>query len=333
MRNNFIRIQPNWRSLRVLLLLALVAGLFGPTHLMAEDDVQLNIPESSRFVVHVDVKAFRATKIGGKLFEMAKAAALEEIDSADQADFDKIKESIGFDPFTELDAITIVGSDFEHPEESLKVVLQLRETTGNLEGLMLALPEYESSEYGKHEIHSAAPDENEKVFAAIHTGKGGIKNVVAARNMSDVKALLDMLDGKSGMKLVKLSRKNPDFLHVEVLELPLEAIGEGPQANIAKMVQGVSVKLGDADGDVRLSVVLTAKKEKQAKQIRQLIQGLIAMAQLIDDDDADLKKAQALLSDLEVNRKGNEVTLKVAVPEQQIIDLIEDEMDLSLSIF
>lgn len=320
------------RSTVKLLAIGLIAGFLIPSSLAAQDDESLPVPTASRFMVHIDVKALRKTKIGGRLFEMAKQAALEEINDDEENTFETIRESLGFDPFTELDGITIVGTDYEEPQEELQVVVRLRKTSGNLEGMMLALPDYESTDYGKYQVHSARPDEDEQVFAAIHTNKKGNKSIVAARSLSSVKSLLDMLDGKGAMKTVKLSRKNREFIHVEVLELPIAELGEGPQTNIAKMVQGVSLKMSDQDDSLRLNLTLKAKKEQQAKQLRQLMQGGIAMAQLIqsDDHDEDLVMLKRILQTVDIKRDGNDVNVKLAIPEKQIIDLIENEMELSL---
>lgn len=307
----------------------------------AEEGDVLNVPANSKFLVHIDIGVFRETHIGGKLFEMAKHEAMKEIterhgDEDGDDDFKKLKEALGFDPFTELDAITVVGSDFKHPEDHVHLILRMKQTTGNLEGLMTSLPGYSSTEYGDHVIHTAEPDRNERVFGAIHTDQRGTKRVVAARSAKEVKALLDMLDGKSRAesKAVKLSRAEGQFVHIELLELPQEEIGKGPQANVARMIQGLSINVGDDGEDVSMSVTLRTRKNQQAKQIKQMVQGLTAMIQLIQDEnqDEELERAKEFLERIEVERDGNMVRIRLVVPEDELVELIEDEMEINLNL-
>lgn len=306
--------------------------ILGPTIGVAQDSIR--VPENARFLVHIDINAFRKTELGGKLFEMARHEAIKELHDGREDHAEKVREALGFDPFTELDAVTVVGSDFENAEEHVQLVLRLRKTSGNLEGLMATLPGYGSSDYGRHTIHWASPDANDKAYGAIHTDKKGMKRVVAARTADEVRGLLDMLDGKSrrGGRSVKLTGEDGAFVHVQLLEIPHKEIGDGPHANVAKLLQGVAVRIGDNDGDLSVEVTLTTEKEEQAQQIQQMVQGLVAMVQLVQEDDDDLKRAQEILRHVKIRQKDNTVRLRLAVPEQQIIDLIEDEMNLSLSI-
>ncbi len=296
----------------------------------AEDSDSVSVPADSKFLVHVDIGAFKKTPIGARLFEMAKREALKEIGDDDDNDFEELKEALGFDPFTELDAITIVGADFKKPEDHMHVVLRMRETVGNLEDLMATMPDYDSSEYGDHTIHSASPDEKQRMFGAVHTDGKRVKRVVAARTRKAVRNLLDMLDGKirKASKAVKLSRAEGQFVHIELLDIPRENIGRGPQANIARLVQGLSLKVGSDGDDLAMSVAVTTKEEKQAKQVRQMIQGLTAMIQLVDDggEGENLQQAKEFLENLKVKRKGNVVQIRLTVPEADVVDLIEDEM-------
>ena len=125
----------------------------------------------AKFIVQLDLDAFRNSKVGGQLFEAATQAAMQELED-DGEKIDQIKEALGFDPLTEIHGVTIFGSDFDSPEDHLQLVVRMGKTTGNLEGMVLALPGYESSEYGDYVIHSASPDDDMQVFAAAASING-----------------------------------------------------------------------------------------------------------------------------------------------------------------
>ena len=320
-----------------------LATLLGPNAWAAaqdSDSVSVSVPADSKFLVHVDIGAFRKTSVGARLFEMAKREALKEIGDDDGNDFEELKETLGFDPFKELDAITIVGTDFGKPEDHTHVVLRMRETTGNLKSLMATLPDHDSSEYGDHTIHSASPNETRRMFGAIHTDDQRIKRVVAARTQKAVRNLLDMLDGKTRKpsKAVKLSRTEGQFVQIELLDIPRENVGRGAPVNIAELVQGLSLKVGNDDENLAITVAITTKKEQQAKQVRQMVQGMTAMIQLVDDagegegeeDDEDEgaggRWARDVLEKLKVTRKGSVVRIRLTLPEADLVEWIEQEM-------
>jgi hypothetical protein len=330
--------------MRNVAVAAIMVALLVPSAQSVAQDV--TVPSDSKFFVHVNIDAFRRTQLGGRLFEMARREAMKEVlgrgHDQDEEDhkqsFEKMKETLGFDPFTELDAITIVGSDFKKAEKGLHVILKLKETTGNLEGLVATLPDYAATEYGEHVIHSAAPDEDkeERAFAAIHTDGNDVKRVVAAMQMNRVKKLLDMLDGKASResKAVRVSKDNSQFVHIELLEIPREEIGKGPQANVAKMLQGITINVGDDGENLNLTMTLRTEEDRQAKQIRQMVVGFTAMIQLAqdasDEDNEEMQQVQELLENLEVKRKKNTVQIRISVPEDHLVELIEKEMELEL---
>ena len=300
--------------------------LFSPADATGQE--LLKLPEKAKFFVHVNIDSFRKTELGARLFEMARAEAMVELDDK-KADLEKLRETLGFDPFTDLDAVTMVGSDFDKPELQTHLIIKLKKTTGNVEGLIATLPDYDSSEYGDHIIHSARPDENKRLFAAIHTDRRDAKRIVVAPAESQVEDLLDMLDGRNDdRKSVELDTRNGQFVHIELLEMPdAKLVGRGPQANITKMMKGLALKVASDDGELKLTVRMDTTEERQAKQIRQMVQGASAMLQMVNNEsDEDFARAQRILDELKVRRDGKTVRIELKIPEQDLVDLVEHEM-------
>lgn len=317
--------------MRNLLMCGVAVLLLAPAGLQA-DEREVTVPEGSKFFLHLDLRAFQQTRLGGRLFEMARREAMRELDKGDKHnEFEKMKEMLGFDPFDELDSLTVVGLSLEEPQKRVQLVLTFKKTTGNLEELARDLPGHNSTEYEGHTIHSAQDDDDHRIFAAIHADRNGRKRMVAARSLNDVRKMLDTLDGvsRSESKAVKLALKDSSLVHIELLEMPKAP--RGPHAMAAKMLERVSLKIASVDNDMQMSLTLRTAKEKDAQRVRQMVQGLIAMAQMIEDADDELKQAQEFLEQIEVKRKGREVRIRIAVPEADLIDMIEQEMDLQLS--
>ncbi len=173
-----------WQAIGLSLLAVFSANLNAQS--------SISVPSDSKFVLQVDLQALKSSKVGSSLFEMAKKAAMEEvgknIDSKDVST-EKIKEVLGMDPFEEIQGIVICASDYEKPEKSLLGMVRLKKTTGNIEGLLLALPGYEKSEHRNYEIHAASPGEDAKVFGAIHKNAAGNKTLILGANKSSVTGL------------------------------------------------------------------------------------------------------------------------------------------------
>jgi len=301
------------------------------------EEVSVGVPADTKFVVKLDLQAFKRTTIGARVFEVAKKKAAEEFPHKNASDtipdLQKVHEMLGFDPLQDVGSIVVSGSDYEHPEKSVVVSIQMGKTAGNLEGLILALPGYAAEEYGRHTIHTAAPDQDLRVFGSIHTDSKGLKTILMSTQHETLIHQLDFLDGKptadSRFKTVKIASEVHSILAVEVFDIPTELIGEGPQSGVAKIVKAVSVRLGESDGYVTFAVALTAPTEKQAEQLRQMAQGLIALASLaesVDPDDQDLKHVLKFVEGMKVSRDGSLAKLAFRVPVDELNKLI-DQID------
>ena len=297
----------------------------------------ISVPSDSKFVLQVDLQALKSSKVGSVLLEMAKKAAMDEVGKkVDTKDVsaDKIQEVLGMDPFEEIQGMVICASDYESPEKSLLGMVRLKKTTGNIEGLLLALPGYEKSEYRNYEIHTASPDEDSKVFGVIHASMAGTKTLIIGANKSSVVGLLDGLDSNNleskSIKSIDLSSDRKVIAQMQIMQLPIEKLGKGPQANIAALLSSLVVSLSEEDQELVLQVAMQAGSEKKAEQIRQFIQGLGAMVELfasMDDQDDDVKNVLQFIKKINVVQEGTSVSVKVRVPSAEIAEMIKKEMN------
>lgn len=305
----------------------LLLGLLSPNS-FAQQAPSAEIEDSAKFVVQVNMDAVRKSELGSRLLSMARDAAAQEISSetGSKEGLDKITEALGFDPLQEIRSLTIVGDDFEEPRPQL--ILSLGKSTGNLEGMALGLPEYEASEYGDHTIHTANPGD-ERAFAAIHTDDEGMKKIVAATTISEVKTILDQLDHSKQHQLFHVADSNA-FIHMRLLEIPTAELGDGPQQTIAKLLKDLVITIADDDGNFELNVQLTTETKKQAQQIQQMAQGLIAMVSFVqmDEHDEEMQKLQQILQGLKSKRNDTHVHLSVQVPTDDVIQFLREEADL-----
>lgn len=317
-----------------VLTLSVLAGLSIAQQQRSAPKVPANVPANSKFSIQIDLSAIKQTKLGAMLFDLAKKKAIEELgkEGGGEAGLTKLKEMLGMDPFEEIQSITISSAEFENPEKSMLAIVRLKKTAGNLEGLALGLPEYQSNEYKNHQIHSAAPESKMRVYGAIHGKVDQDKTIVLAPNKSTVESVLDELSGNSN---AALSEGSSPLVRVQLFEIPKDKIGEGPQANIAKIVKTVSLDVEDAKEDIAFSAKMTTETDKQAEQVRQMAQGVIAMidfAQSMDSDDKDLKKIREMLVGLNATREGTLVQVGLTLNAAKIAAAIAEELHIDLEL-
>ena len=325
----------NWFENTVAVVtVSVLAGLAIAQQQRSAPKMPAHVPVNSKFCIQIDLNAVKQTKLGAMLFSLAKKKAIEELgkEGGDEAGLAKLTEMLGMDPFEEIQSITLSSAEFEDPEKSMLAIVQLKKTSGNLEGLALGLPEYEASDYKKTQIHSAAPDKNMRVYGAIHGKEDQNKTIVLSPNKSSIESVLDALD--SAPKTSTDSSSKSPLVRLQLFEIPQDKIGEGPQANIAKIVKTVLLEVEDADEDISFTAMMTTDTEKQAEQVRQMAQGVIAMidfAQSMDSDDEDLKKIREMLVGLKATREGSDVQVGLTLKAAKIAASLAEELDLDFA--
>lgn len=296
----------------------------------ARGQTTLAVPEDAKFVVQLDIDTFRETQLGEKLLKLTQQMAQEEIGGESGDVMAQVEEALGFNPLEEIHQLTLIGANYESPEDSLRAILQLGKTTGNLEGLMLALPGYESHEHGDMTIHSVK-DNDMEAYAAIHTLGDGRKRIVAATSEDAVNEMLT--EGQGKRRQISWTVPKGTFVQVQLLEFPDEVFENEQSSNIAKLLQDVSATIGEKDDNYEVNLTLTTVDEKRAEQIQQLLQGAKALVGLLENeigDDEDAKMAISLLKQVTVEKDGHAVTVHGAIPEDLIINFLREEADLPL---
>lgn len=325
------------RWTRVALLFLAGFGISTAPSFWSRASAQVVVPEDAKFVFLLDVQAIQQSKVGKKLLALAKQAAEEELSNHDASDGDQnpylqLREALGFDPLTEVQSLVITSADFEHPEHTMTACLNLGKNTGNLEGLLLSLPNYESETRGQHVIHSAQPDDT-RIYATIHEKKDGdhVMLLTPDRKLLDTQlASLDVIERPAReLKLFATENAPKAMIAAQVLKFPLEDLGDGPQKNIAKRLKSLSFAVSEQDDDIDLRLQLETETPKQAEQIRQMVQGFMAMlefAQSMDSEDEDLQQAIALLKDAKASVDGSNVGLRFRLPSAWIEEAIQEEV-------
>ena len=323
--------------MRYLLLTAalLIGGGWSTTATAAETTYRL--PSDSAFLLELNLQAVRDSQVGGKILDIAMEKAIEKLarkgNTSREEALAQVEQIIGFNPLEEVKTLAVSAADYEKPETSLIAIVQLGKTTGNLEGLLLGLPDYQVTEYEGQQIHSAAPEAGQTLYVAFVADEAGNRRIVLSPKREAVTALLDQAAGKAASsensRDFTIEQSDDRLLSLKTVKLPEDFKEEGPPANIAKILKDATMNIDEADGRMAIEFALVAGNEQQAEQLRQMAQGFVAMiefAKTANPDDDKLQKISGLVNDAVTSRDGATVKVGLQIPAAEVTALLEEKL-------
>ncbi|OHB67353.1 MAG: hypothetical protein A2V70_11500 [Planctomycetes bacterium RBG_13_63_9] len=318
----------------------------------AHPDAELDLPRDAVWSVALDVEHFVGHPLGQKVLELVDHAIRTETsrgtpDGTTALDLAtlrlKITPVLGFDPLEGISRIVAYGpfpADARNDDELVQkmaansvVAVWLKGTTGNLEGLALATPDYQSAEYNGATIHSGRlPDFPPRVYMAIDQPRHaqGKKLVVFALQEDQLKQVLDRLKEPVGTTVSPSDNEAEDRVPGEIVtaSVRLDAatiralqIPE-QQSAVVKMLQRLTLSVGAQEDCVFVQATIEVVDEQRAEQVRQLLQGAIAFVQLpieeLEEEEGFLMVREAI-RDIQVSRSGNRVICRMQKPLDRVM--------------
>jgi len=280
-----------------------------------------DISSDAKFVAHLDLDAFRASKIGTTLLKtIRKEEGQEKIDA--------LVEIIGFDPLTALKGATMSGNG---EEDNGILVVRHKADNAKLLAFMKLDEHYRKTEHGKHEIHGAG-DRGD--------GKRGYVSFV-----NDTTAVLapsrelagdgiDLVNGKGAAKQIPPSLKaigkkaTNAFItaHADIESIKDQIDDESFKA----MVKQAALVMGETDGELILSLAVDTYDADTAQQLEAMVNGLIGFARLGQDENPEIKD---ILKGIKVAREKVSVSIHFAISVEKLLEMIDPALkDLDIDL-
>ena len=274
-------------------------------------------PSASRWMLRLDMEAFRKTQLGLFLLIEAKEFA-SPIDAA--------ANMLQFDPRKDLTAITAIGSMNQEEDQKHGVLL----VHGKFQpDHLLKLAKTNTKNFkeedlgetlGMHKLLSWK--ETDKESGEEKTQYGCIaseKLIVMGSGAELVKFALKHYDVENpNQKAAKIANTilnrglkfegKPYFLAgaVRIRELKVP-----PEAKILEKVTSLGFTFAEEKGNLKGLIKLNAEDEDSSIQIQQMIQGLLALSQLssIGETDDNSKRNAAILKSIKIDRNATMVSM------------------------
>lgn len=265
------------------------------------------VPESARWVVHLDMEKFVTTR----LFASVEKGDVFEIQTRDAGRWLKI------DPAKDIKSLTLIGFEAGGKGHPVIAVMGTFDKARLLTLLDLEEKHTETA-YGGYTIHSTGGD-----------GCGAFVNdglIVLSESRPELERVLDTAGGKSksfaGTALAAALKDVPAgaFLGGVLPDLAGFGRGMGP-SKVLEKTSGIFFAAQEKEDRLVVRLQVTADTPESAKNMYDVVQGLIAMGKLGVDPNSAPKVAN-ILEGLQIKQDGKVLRIDLERPSQEIVDLI-----------
>lgn len=281
------------------------------------------VAADARWVIHLDVEALLKADLGKTL----ASAALDPYLSKAASEL-KTRLGVEFD-WRRIRSLTVYGSDFTGPEQQRGVLL-VDTDMDVAKAFETALARFSAGEGHDDRPLVRVADESTPLYCIhqeLYVSAPAGKPVVVSRTRPNLTKAREVFTGAApnlgGSKgFGEFCQADEGFFFLAAAQGFSEAAPVPPQARVLKMADGLRLSLGEISGQVQASLALSTKNSDGARQVQQVVQGMLALAVLGGSEDPDL---QMVLNGTRVSLSERVVTLNLSVPSGKISQRILEE--------
>jgi len=264
------------------------------------------VPESARWVVHLDMEKFVTTGLYGLLNKDGKF----EVKSRD------LNRWVKMDLVKDVKSVTVFGLGAGDNDIVFAVA-------GNLDKAgIIALAEADKdgqkTAYGAYTVYSTDSDE-----------RGAFINdrlLVFSEGQAALEKVLDTAGGKAkdftGTPLSASLKDVPSTAFLSGVLPDLSGLGKGiKQSKVFEKAQGLFFLAQEKQDALQVRLQVTADSPESAKNMADVVQGFIAMAKLGGDQE-DMARISSLLEGIQFKVDGKVFRLDFERPTKDIADLL-----------
>ena len=314
--NNFIRWLPRCATNMLLLaaslsLLAIRGGIAAPP-----DFAQ--VPAESDWFVHIDMDALHDSTAFQQVF---KKAGLRWKSIGVQ--LDNVKKQYGMDLAKDLHGMTVYGP--RPSQRNAVLVMRADWAAETFRQKIVLAPNHSVGTEGACEIHRFTQKDGgrDRPVAAAFWKQG---TFVFGQSTADVQSSLGVLDGKQPSLSGSSGPLAADVPPGTILVARMTRVGDRlpVQSPLLKQTEGIDFVCGENDAKWFVRGKLKTKSPETAQQVKQVAEGLLALARLrLADDPASLK----LLERMELRLDDRTVELDFRAPAADVARIMEKAMD------
>lgn len=296
--------------------LVVSVGTVGGLDLWAGPLQRSDVAADPSLVLHLDCDALRPTAIGQHILaEMDKPEAEAKL-AAFQAMFN-------LDLRKQLHGVTVYSTGSAHADGVAIIYAEF--DANRLTTLAKAARDHQSTDYKKHVIHNWIDDNKKakngvkpRTYAAIDGAR-----VIFGQKEERVAQALDVLDGTApnlatSTQFAQLGAAG-DTSFIQAAARKLDLPDSDPNATLFRLSRMITLKVGEAQGQINASLTLDAKDEEVAGHMLSIAQGLVALGKLQTDRPDTVRLANAVV----LKQEGAQVLATASLPGTDAVELMK----------
>ncbi len=285
------------------------------------------VAADARWLIHVDVEGLLNSTVGRFILEHGDHLDL------DLGDLDEFTEEVGIDPRTDLMSVTIYGTGDEPGEDGVIVAIANERADVALERL-LDHDEFRvrRRELGGRDVYLIG-DENDRHYLSVERAGANRRVVVLSDDRDSFVNALKVIAGRAPS--VSMGRSELPAGDPQKGSLIFAAIGDidafgddDPASEILRMSDGLTADIGEIDGTITGLATVSAASPEVAKNISQVLTGLIALGRLMAAQQEELGPLRELADSVKVRTSDSRITLRIRYDAGELLEKVEKMMEM-----
>ena len=277
-----------------------------------------DVPAGANWVVHVDVDKLLKNDVGQYLLKQWRAKTLDFTPAA-------ALQLSGFDPATDLSGATLYGTGTD-PSAGVAVFRGTFDQKKIISVIEMNAS-HGSAEVAGHVIyHWVQVPEGGADDGARHGAFADAHTLVVSRSAAAVETALRTRDGEAKPAAELVPQVPPGtylFAVAKGISIPKRG-EETPGSRVVENLTGGVACFGEDGGEAFLAVKLTARTPADAGQVRRLLGGLLAYANLADAPADKPVDWSPLLKGATVGGEDGTIEINVRVTSDKLLKLADE---------
>ncbi len=275
------------------------------------------VAEDAKWFAHVDFDGLKASATGRYAIDQLKMAVARRAEGRASIDWDRILQQVH--------SVTAYGAGLDGiPEDQSVILIQTSpKAQAMIDGVLAG---QELAHEGKVPFKTVQGKRFPTYLFAndVYMTYPRRDLIVISRQFDHVERALRVLNGRRG----SLTERNPLMASVGRESFLVVASANGlhtlkdvpPQARWLQKATGLQLALGERGKDLAARVTLHTEDPESAIQMRRLLEGVLAMATLVQVQGQDFSR---LVENVSVNESDCALTIGLRYPAEEVIKLVE----------
>ena len=306
---------------RPIIFLAITVSLLVITTLAGPFDKAL-VASDAKWVVHLDLEAFRASKLGG---HVVGNILQPKFDASPLGKTTNLSINL-----TNVSSLTAYGPNFEKDGEGVLVFKTTADVKKDLDTLVgMAALSGDAEKKVTMDQHSPFVIYKLKDSMLVTPLAGG--TVVAAKSRKQLDRAREIVSGK-GDTLAKTDafKMFPDvpksFFFLGMAQGLNDEVKIPAQAQVLREADGGRLVIGENERNLFVNLVFRGKNEESTTKIQQVMQGIVALVSMSQQN----KEVTELANSAKISGEGKNVSVTLQFPTVNAIERVDKHLKVNL---